>query len=287
MPTLRSLLPSGSLPRLLLSLAAGAGCLVTFGVVACGGDRAEDPSGSAEPDDPKILVMGVNYWPPYLYPSSHENAPGLAQEILDRCVAEAGYRMEYRDSDVPEIFASLQDGSFDVHVLSYKDERAEYLHYGEEPLFEAAYRAFVAAGSDIEIESLEDFDGLRLGHKRNMRYTDEFLDYVGARRAEGSLVELESENEIVQQLASGEIDIAVMMLSSGMRRAAALGLLDQLKILDYDVKTATYPLAVSKWSRKVDDAGALLETFDACIREMEASGEMESLVDGYAHVFGD
>ena len=233
-------------------------------------------------DSRPVLVMGVNDWPPYLFPSDHASAPGLAQEILSRCVEKAGYQLEYRDSTIPEIFDALQVGTLDAHVLSYNEDRAEYLVYGEEPLFESAYRPFVAAGSTIEIESLSDFDGLRLGHKRNMRYTDEFLAYVDQRRVEGTLVEVESENEIVQQLASGEIDIAVMMMSSGMRRAAALGLFDQVRVLGYDVKTATYPMAISKHSRHADHARQILSQVDACIRDMESSGEMDLLAERYA-----
>ena len=236
----------------------------------------------ASAGDRQVLVMGVNYWPPYLFPSDHEHAPGFAQEILTRCVEPAGFRMEYRDSSIPEIFDGLKAGTFDVHVLSYRNDRAEYLDYGHRPLFESAYRPFVAVASDIEILSLKDFDGLRLGHKRNMRYTEEFFTYVDRRREEGTLVELDSENEIVQQLVAGEIDVAVMMMSSGMRRAAALGLLDQIRALDYDLKTAAYPLALSKRSKHAAEARQILDRVDACILELERSGEMDALVDRYA-----
>jgi len=242
--------------------------------LVCGGASGKDPT----------LHMGINYWPPYTYPSGHEREPGLVQVVLSNCVEEAGYRLEFRDATIPEIFDGLQEGQLDVHVLSYKPSRTEYLAYGSQPLFQAAYRPFVVAGREIEIEDLSDLDGYSIGHKKNVRYSETFEAYLASRRQQGTLAEMESEVQIVDQLVAGEIDVAIMMLSSGLRRAAAQGALDRVRVLDFDVKTSDYFFAVSSRSERVENPTRLLSTVDACIVRLEESGEMERIADRFATV---
>jgi ABC-type amino acid transport substrate-binding protein len=266
----------------LAALCALASPIAAAGPPAAGPPVAGAPAADVSAPLP-VLTMGFNEWPPYLYPPEHgKEATGLVRDVLDICVPAAGYRMRYQRSNVPEIFASLESGAFDLHVLSFKEDRARFLDYGAQPLFQAAYRPFVVDGSPIEIKQLSDFDGLRLGHKREMRYTDAFYAYLEGRRAQGTLTELAHEDDVLRALLGGQIDIAVMMLSTGMRRAAVLGLDRQIEVLDYDIKTASYPVAVSKASHRIADREDFLAKIDECINAMMDDGRMDAIFDRYA-----
>ncbi len=52
---------------------------------------------------------------------------------------------------------------------------------------------------------------------------------------------------------------------------------DKIRLLDYDIQTKEYFVAVSQKSRVITDKKAFLEKFDLCLRKMKASGKYSEI----------
>jgi len=131
-------------------------------------------------------------WPPYFLESEEE--AGFGREILVHCVEEVGRVPRFARVDLQDMYKALQLGALDVHIMSRKPEREAYAVFGAEPVFRDGYRPAVRRGSGIEIDSIADFDRLRLGHLEGLKYSEEFLQYVTARYQRGDL-EVATSNE--------------------------------------------------------------------------------------------
>src|SRR4029079_19729793 len=100
-------------------------------------------------------------------------------------------------------------GFVDAHVMSFDPKRASYLTYGKVPLFSDAYRPVVRAGSGIQIRTLADFDKLRIGHLRGLRYSDAFHDYIEKRIAQGGVTQVDINDALLKLLLENKIDVYV------------------------------------------------------------------------------
>jgi polar amino acid transport system substrate-binding protein len=179
------------------------------------------------------------------------------------------------------MFSSLRTGVLDAHVLSRDPARESFVTYGKQPIFTDAYRPVVRAGSGTVIKTLADFDGLKLGHLRGLRYAPEYHDYVRRRIDAGTVVQADENDELLRLLLNGKVDVFVSLVSTTRWLARTMGAADKIAVLPYDVKTSDYFLAVAKKSSRVVDKPAFLDAFDGCVQRLRKDGTYGRLAAKY------
>ncbi len=219
-------------------------------------------------------------WAPYYF-GGEGLQKGFAKEVLERCLPAGGLTFEFASFPIVRMFNYLRSGQIDVHVVSHTEEREAFLFYGQEPLFESSYRPIVARSSTVEVAALEDLDGLRLGAIRGVDYIDWYQEYLDRRDAEGSIEWAPDNESVLRMLLADRIDVFVNTVATAKWLAGSFGASDEIRVLDFEIKTSPYFVVVSRASTRVADPRAFLEAVDRCIRDFRSSGEYESLADRY------
>ena len=233
----------------------------------------------------KRIQIGAADWKPYFYGGREGGPRGSAAEIFELCLAPLGYEVELVPASVDEVFDGLKTGRFQVHVLSMRPERLEFLDFGDEPMFYSGYRPFVRKGLQLQGDGPESLDGLRLAHRRGMKYSADFDAYISTRRRQGEVLIVESDEEGLQAVADGRVDAVPLMLSSALHHRRRLHLEDRVEVaLDFDLKTAGYRVAVAKNQNVIQDVAAFLASVDACLRQIKEDGRYEEIGERYAEL---
>lgn len=260
-------------------------CWLSFAVLLCLAApvaRADAPNPASETPTTAVQ-LGAADWAPYFYGGRSDGPPGSAVEIFEICLPPLGYTPEFIPATVDEVFSGLRSGRFQVHVLSYRAERESFLTYGDEPMFYSGYRPFVRPGLKLEDNGPEALDGLRLAHRRGMKYSKSFDAYMSRRMAGGDVLVVESDTEGLQAVADGRIDAVPLMLSTALHHRRRLGLESRVEVLlDFDLKTAGYRVAVAKNQNVIDDVAAFLQGVDACLRQIKEDGRYQEIGERYA-----
>jgi polar amino acid transport system substrate-binding protein len=225
------------------------------------------------------LALDSHLWPPYYLDDAER--PGYVREVLALCLPATGFDARFFPLALGETFSALRSGKLDAHVLAREPERERFVVYGSAPLFRETYRPVVRAGSGIRVAAAADFDRLRLGHVRGLRYTREFHDYVYGRLVAGTAVEGASNEELLRQLVAGRIDVFVGPVATNEWLAERLGVTDRIALLPWEVKSGDYFLAVARESSRVGDPRAFLAAFDGCVEELRADGRLARLAGAY------
>ena len=239
-------------------------------VLAAAGALAALPASAAD-----FISMSAQTWPPYYLDDPAQ--PGFAREVLQICVPQAGYELRTSPLGIDKMYDGLRLGFVDAHVLSFDAKRAAYLTYAKVPLFSDAYRPVVRAGSGIQIHDLPDFDKLKVGHLRGLRYSDAYHEYLEKRMGSGTVVQAESNEELLKLLLDGKIDVYVNLAGTSRYLARQMGVNDKVEILPFDVKHSDYLLAVSQKSSHIHDRAAFLAAFDGCMKQLEKDGRLAKL----------
>jgi polar amino acid transport system substrate-binding protein len=145
----------------------------------------------------------------------------------------------------------------------------------------SSYRPIVRADSDITIKNISDFDQYRLGHTIGLRYSKEFYDYILKRKAAQKLDESSKEEFNIRKLDAKRIDIFVSTGSTVLYVARRIGLIDKIKILDFDIQKADYFIALSKNSPRIPDRVALINHLEECIQGLRKTDEICGLYQKY------
>ncbi len=227
------------------------------------------------------LIVIENDWPPYYFGNTTNPQAGFARELLDACLPDAGYTAEYRFYPVKRMYSYLRKGLLDIAIFSYRKDREEMVIYGREPIFTSSYRPVVLKGSAICIDSLRDFDSLRLGHLAGLRYSAEFQEYVQKREAAGRLVTITDGRDYLKLLLEGIIDVFVDTRATTLWRASRMGVTENIRILGFDIKTSDYYVTVSKASPRLEHPRVLLDTLDSCFAAMKENGKFDSIAKKY------
>ncbi len=243
---------------------------------------AASGDGAVTTDLPEIRI-GSAYWTPYFFGGRPESPKGSAVEILEICLAELGYTPIFEPAEVDEVFAGLRSNRFQLHVLSYRPERAEYLRFGEEPMFYSGYRPFVRAGLSLSGTEPEALDDLRLAHRRGMKYSPKFDAYIQRRIQDGEVLIVESDEQGLRAVAEGRVDAVPLMLSTALRHRRRLNLEAAVDVaMGFDLKTAGYRVAITKAQQVIEDPDAFLRGMDACLVEMKEDGRYDAIGERYA-----
>lgn len=227
--------------------------MMTAALCACGGSDKE-------------LVMATNAeFPPYEY---HEGDAivGIDVEIAQAIADKMGRELVIEDMAFDSIIMAVQSGKADIGVagLTVSQDRLESVNFST-PYTTAAQVIIVKEGSDIATP--DDLVGKKVGVQ--LGTTGDL--YVGD--IEGVVVERYNKgHEAVLALLQDKVD-AVMIDSE-----PAKVFVDQnegITIVDEAFTYEEYAIAIAK------DDTALLEEVNAAIAELEASGELQAIIDKY------
>ena len=227
------------------------------------------------------IRVNDNDWPPYFF-GGQEGAPkGIAKELLQHCLDKTEFEFKFSFYPINRMHRYMETGELDINIYSFTQARTEFLVYGKEPLFTAGYRPFVRKGEVKQIESINDFDALLLGHLHGLRYSDDFRQYIEARRENGQLVIASDTKSLLNLLVHKRIDVFVSITDTVWWEAKSNNLTGKIKFLDFDVKTSEYFVTLSKRSTRIKDKTRFMSNFDRCIKSAKESGLHQAILKKY------
>lgn len=239
------------------------------------------PFSTAETGVQNEIIIVENDWPPFLLGKSNETFPGFAKELLTTCISKTDYKPVFIFFPIKRMFAYLKTGEADLAIFSHKKARESFLLYGKTPLFTTGYRPIVRADSNIQIQTLADFDKLRLGHLAGLKYSPKFYEYITKREKSSNLITTTMGNSTQKMLLEGIIDIYVDTRESALWRAKQHNVEDQIRILDFDIKTSNYFVTISKKSPRITSQSKLLDSIDSCVTNLRTTGRYDIIAAKY------
>ena len=227
------------------------------------------------------ILIADNDWPPWFFAGKSGEGSGFGKEVIARCVAKTGYQVKFEHQPIARMMKNMQTGELDAAIFSYRPKREEYLIYTGQPLFRESYVPFVRADSEIKIREISDFDTLKLGHLNGLTYSKEFLAYIESRRSNGTLDLTITTKANLVKLVAERIDIFVDTLSSVNWQAMQIGHGDDIKSLNFIIRSGEYYLTLSKRSDSISKKKAFIQTFNQCTQELMKSGEFSAIARRY------
>ena len=230
----------------------------------------------------KVIINDVE-WPPYFFIGDAKKQLGLGKELINTCLHEMNYRVVYHRLPIKRTRQFMEKGEIDITVYSYLADRESILYYSKEPIFSADYAFMVRADSDIVINKLADLAPYRIGHLAGLTYTPELLKIIDDIMKLNEIVTGFSLRSMFSQLLAPtpRFDIFADARNTFYWRAKKLGISDQIKVLDYKIKTKNYYITVSKQSKNIKDAADFLMKIDNCLQALKQSGEYQAILGDY------
>ena len=228
------------------------------------------------------IIVNDPDWPPFFYGGKNQDKPGFVKELLSSCLQKNSWQYVFKFHPIKRMRLNMEQGNIDINMYSYKQSRESFVHYGKEKVFTSAYVPFVRSDSQVKIEKIKDFDGLKLGHQLGLRYSDEFFAYIEQRRKNGALDPAPSPVSNLRKLVNHRIDVFVGSRAATLSRAKELGLADKVKPLGFTVRESDYFMALSKKSPRVKQSQDFLERMDQCIRKAKKAGEYCAIAEKYS-----
>ena len=114
-----------------------------------------------------------------------------------------------------------------------------------------------------------------------LRYSPAYYSYIKSREQQGNLVTVDSTDALFELLLKGRIDVFVNTKESVVWQATQKGLLDQISILDYEIKTSDYFFTVSKKSSRIQKKQRFIRDMDNCVRMIKQNGKYQKIAEKY------
>ncbi|CCQ10445.1 hypothetical protein PALB_13120 [Pseudoalteromonas luteoviolacea B = ATCC 29581] len=231
--------------------------------------------------DASEIVVNDPDWPPYFFKGESYQPIGFAKEVLQLCIAKTPYQANFIYHPIKRMRNYMENGKLDVHVYSYKENRDAFLLFGKEPIFKTSYRPFVNKKAAFEIDSLDDFRGLRIGHLQGLKYSKAYFDYIENSLDKGYVRSVTANVDLLTLLRAQKVDVFVNTVDTVYWLATTMGMRDEIHAVDFDIQTKDYFVTVSKKSGSIENKKAFLETIDTCIRELKQNGQYQKIRSGY------
>ena len=222
----------------------------------------------------ETLILTDTIWPPYQYEENGQ-ITGIAIDIVQEAAQRLGYTLEIQTLPWKRALRNAEIGDADG-VLSalFTQERAQYLYYTSEPLFEVRTVMFTLKESPLtQLSSLEDLKGQRIGMVSGYSYGEEFDNFPGLQK-----YACKDDAVLVQNLSKSRIDVAVAHEFVFKFASRQLGLQDRFK----EVYTLSQYPSYLTFSKTLGEKGQqLVKDFDQVLREMKNSGRIEAIINSY------
>uniref|UniRef100_A0A486XQE8 Uncharacterized protein n=1 Tax=Rheinheimera sp. BAL341 TaxID=1708203 RepID=A0A486XQE8_9GAMM len=222
-------------------------------------------------------------WPPFFFPGQRQLQPGLGKALLNHCLTQLGYNFRYNNLPIKRTHYYMQTGELDITVYSYQAAREDAVVFGKEPLFVSSYGFAVKADSGINVSQPADISALKFGHLAGLAHTPELNAVLEPMREKQQVIESFELNSTLQQLISNpaRIDITANSRETLLWRIKNLGLSDKISVLDYELASKPYYIAVSKSSNLIDDPASFISRFDSCVLQLKQNGSYADMAASY------
>ncbi|MBD2260221.1 transporter substrate-binding domain-containing protein [Pseudanabaena sp. FACHB-2040] len=230
-------------------------------------------TGTADSDGAQTLVMATSAdYPPYEFVETSggtEEIVGFDVDIARGIAERLGYEVEINNIDFNGLIPALQAGRADFVMagMTPTEDRKQNVDFSE--IYYEAQQTIVSQ-QNSGISTPEDLAGKQIGVQLGSIQERLAKDLQEEGGIAMEIVQLNRINEIVQEIKAGRIDAAII------EDAVAEGFLQANPDLQVAVIPAEGPsgsaIAFPKDSELVDD-------FNTALAEMQASGEIEELVN--------
>lgn len=235
------------------------------------------PAQSSTTGSTQVLTVGVNAsFAPFLFKDDNGNLAGLDMDIITALGALADFEVAFVDTDFADLLEGIAAGKYDVGLaaITATPERAERMRFTE-PYFttEQMPVSFLSAGQGLAVpvsstvSSAADLtETSRIGVKTattGAEYAQENLD--------GVIVEYPESDALLDALAAGEIDAAVLdnpVIASYIATHA-----DVVRLAGGRLVDEAYAIAVRP------DGEEIVASLNQALDELKASGEYQTLVN--------
>ncbi|MDD6609616.1 MAG: ABC transporter substrate-binding protein [Subdoligranulum variabile] len=214
------------------------------------------------------LTMSTNAaFPPYEMTADDGSFEGIDIEVAAAIADKLGLELQVDDMDFDAALLAAQNGKSDMVMagVTVTDERQKVMDFSD-TYAEGIQSVIVPEDSDIA--SVDDLAGKTIGTQRGttgyIYCTDDF--------GEDSVVAYDNGLTAVQALNNGQVD-AVVIDNAPAKEFVATN--TGLKILDTAYAQEDYAIGVAKGNT------ALLDAINGALKELQADGTLQSIVDKY------
>ena len=214
------------------------------------------------------LTMSTNAaFPPYEMPADDGSFEGIDIEVAAAIADKLGLELQVDDMDFDAALLAAQNGKSDMVMagVTVTDERQKVMDFSD-TYAEGIQSVIVPEDSDIA--SVDDLAGKTIGTQRGttgyIYCTDDF--------GEDSVVAYDNGLTAVQALNNGQVDAVVIDNAPAKEFVAAN---TGLTILDTAYAQVDYAIGVAKVNT------ALLDAINGALKELQADGTLQSIVDKY------
>lgn len=224
-------------------------------------------------DTSKVLKLASSSWPPYADNTAPEKGAGI--DVVTQVLKRAGYSTEITIGPWPRVLQGAIIGIYDaIPTAWYSPERNKVLYYSD-PYFENVIRFVKLKSRPIKFRSLADLNGLLVGYVNDYAYGEAF-------NKANNIIKIPS-NHVIQNLLllqRGKIDLTL-----GDRWVIRNELTNYLpnEIKDFEfvgkpVAKRNLHLAIS---RTRPDHKQIATAFNKALKEMQADGSLDKILDKY------
>ena len=231
------------------------------------------------------LTVSSPDWPPfYIQDSEKPLEHGFAGDILDICAAKIDPNADFHAYPIRRMMKYMERGELDINIMSFKPDRALFMDYGKEMVFENSYVVWKRRSLSNSISSIHYLDSLRIAQLVGIRPSDEFREWFDLRlksKSEIDTLVLNNTDQIVKMLAHDRSDVTVSSLAEMKWRSNKLGLSKYVVNTGLVIKKQDYFLVIAKASPLYKRDPQILNKFDSCVTRLKSTGRWAQLQKYY------
>jgi len=242
--------------------------IMIIGLSACMWSCKQESVSEKKLIEEGTLYMATSaYFPPYEYYVG-DKIVGIDAEIGQAIANKMGVELVIRDMTFDDVLNSVKNGENDIAIaaLTITDERKEEVDFSEAYAYGIQS---VIVKEDSSISSVEDLANAgKIGVHKGSTGEAYCIEDFGENKIESynkvNIALLDLDSEIIDAFVIDH-DVAVQYVGGN----------SGLKMLNTDYLTEEYGIAVTKGNE------ALVEEINAILKEMEESGELNTIINKY------
>ena len=219
------------------------------------------------------LTMSTNAaFPPYEMTADDGSFEGIDIEVAAAIADKLGLELQVDDMDFDAALLAAQNGKSDMVMagVTVNEERQAVMDFSDSY---AKGVQVVIVPEDSDIQSIDDMDGKMIGTQRGTTgyiYCSDTPENGGF--GEEHVTAYDDGATAVKALLNGQVDCVVIDNAPAKEFVAAN---TGLKILDTAYAQEDYAIGVAKGNT------ALLDAINGALKELQADGTLQSIVDKY------
>ncbi|MCB9122255.1 MAG: transporter substrate-binding domain-containing protein [Caldilinea sp.] len=246
----------------------------------------DQPPAVPEPLDPAAewqrivdsgrLVVGTSAdYPPFEYYTENFQIDGFDAALIRAMAEQLGLEVQFRDMAFDGLGESLALGEVDtvIAAVSQTPERARLIDFTNTYFVSSDGYLASATGSTLEVKTLDDLKGLRVGVQRGSIFEDQVeknlvdTEFIPAR----NVILYDDLSGAVRDLDRGRVDVIVLDLPAAKRFAEA----GEARIAGEGINKQRYGIAVPKGS------SVLLDNLNSALTTLQGRGVVARLAEQY------